>query len=88
MPVTRAELTTRLTAVVPQWSEASWGAFLDATPEEAALMLQILQDSAEPPPTDAWVVVLEILQGAVSVAGAVTGIAGAIGAVQAVVKLA
>lgn len=80
------ELCRKLTAVVPQWDEARWSAFLASPPEDQALMVQMLQDSAEPAPTSAWVTVLEILQVATTVAGAVTGIAGAIGSIQAVVK--
>jgi hypothetical protein len=49
-------------------------------------MLQILADSSEPPPIVVWTVVLTILQDALAVAGAVTGIAGAISAVQSVIK--
>lgn len=80
------ELCKRLASAAPQWEEARWSAFLAATASEQELMLQILADSAEPPPTDVWSVVLTILQDALAVAGAVTGIAGAISAVQGVIK--
>jgi hypothetical protein len=84
--VSTQELCKRLASAAPQWEESRWSAFLEATPQEQTLMLQILADSAEPPPMDAWTVVLTILQDTLAVAGAVTGIAGAISAVQSVIK--
>jgi hypothetical protein len=80
------ELCRKLTVVVPQWDEARWSRFLSTAAEDQALELQMLADSAEPPPANAWTVVLTILQDTLAVAGAVTGIAGAIGAVQSVIK--
>jgi len=84
--VSTQEFCSRLAEACPQWEEARWSAFLQATSQEQTLMLQILADSSEPPPIVVWTVVLTILQDALAVAGAVTGIAGAISAVQSVIK--
>jgi hypothetical protein len=84
--VTLDDLTQRLTAVAPHWSSEKWGQFVQASPDEQALMIQMLADATEPPPPEVWGKVLAVLLGVAQVAGAITGIGGAIQTVQALVK--
>ena len=86
-PQGSSDLSTELALTGIGWDKDRWERFLnELTPEEQALEVQMLVDSAQAPPTSAWSVALKILQAALSVAGAVSGIGGAISAVQAVAK--
>ena len=77
------ELTTKLATTGIGWDKTRWDRFVTSlTPEEQQLEVQMMLDAAAPPSTDAWNVVLTILQDVLVVAAGVTGIAGAISAVR------
>jgi len=87
MPSATDGLSTQLALTGIGWDKDHWERFLnELTPEEQALEVQMLLDSAVAPPTSAWALPLKILEGALAVAGAVSGIGGAISAVQGVIK--
>ena len=84
--MTQDELCTQLALACPHWNKDRWNKFLLLTPAEQSLEIQIYQDSSEAAPKSAWAVALQILNVAMQVASAVTGIGGAISAIQTVVK--
>ena len=86
-------LTVRLSETGIAWDASRWKGFLQLSPEEQLLAVQMLEDAAVPPSRDAWADALRILQEVGVVVGVVAGIAtgiggvaGAIGAVQSTVK--
>ena len=81
------DMTTKLALTGLGWDKPRWDRFVnELLPDEQALEVQMLLDSAVAPPTSAWALPLKILEGALAVAGAVSGIGGAISAVQGVIK--
>lgn len=83
------DLVTQLSQISGHpWGKERWNRFMSCTPDEQKLMVQMLQDSTAAAPASAWTVALAILQTAEQVAATVSGIGGAIGAIQAIVKLA
>jgi hypothetical protein len=80
------DVSMRLAAVAPHWSEGQWANFVQGTAAEQQLMLQMLEDAAEPPPPEVWGKVLAVLLGVAQVAGAISGIGGAIETVRTLVK--
>jgi len=86
--MTADELSARLSVVAPHWSPELWAGFLEASPDDQALMVRMLQQSSVPPPVDHWAEALKILLVAAEVAGAIAGIASGVTAIEAIVKLA
>ena len=89
--VTLDTLTTKLAISGVGWDKDRWARFInDLTPEEQMLEAQMYSDAAQGPGTDAWAEALDIITVVLSVAGTiaanVTGVAGAISAVQAVIS--
>lgn len=93
MPVTDGDrLAAELALTGVGWDEARWSKFLrDLTPEEQRLEVQVLADSAEPPPTSAWAdalkVLLAVLGTAATVGADLAGIGSGVAAIQAIAKL-
>lgn len=73
------------------WDEARWAKFLQLSPDEQRLEVQVLADSAEPPPGSAWQhalkVLLAVLGTAATIGGDLAGIGSGIAAIEAVAKL-
>lgn len=81
------DLTTQLAMTGVKWDKARWDRFVnDLTPQEQALEAQMYADSDVGPEKSAWQEALELLTVGLAIAGAVSGIAGAVSAVQTVVK--
>lgn len=90
---TADELVATLAETGVQWDPQRWRNFLELTPDEQALEVQMVMDSGEPPTRSTWTDVLAILVMSAKVVGVVAGIAsgiggiaGAISAVQSTVK--
>ena len=84
--VTADELDAALAQACPHWTPDRWREFREASPEDQALALQMLEDAAEPPPADWTTKALSILEAAVSVAAGVSGIGGAISTIRGLIK--
>lgn len=92
MPVDVGALTTELALTGIPWDRARWERFVrDLTPDEQQLEVQMLVDSAEPPPADAWADAAKVLLAALGTAGAVgadlAGIGSGVAAIQAIARL-
>jgi hypothetical protein len=88
VPVDVDRLTTELALTGIPWDRARWDRFVrDLSPEEQALEVQMLVDSAEPPPRDVWRDVLDVLGAAAKVGADVAGIESGVAAIVALVKL-
>ena len=90
---TADDLVVRLTLTGIPWDAPRWKSFLELSPEEQALEVQMLADSGEPPSPDTWKEVLSVLQIALTITSTVVGIAtgvagvvGAVGSIQATIK--
>jgi hypothetical protein len=85
-------LTTELALTGIPWDKARWDRFVRAlTPAEQELEVQMLVDSAEPPPADAWAAALKVLLAVLGTAGTIgadlAGIGAGVAAIQAIAKL-
>lgn len=79
------QLTTKLALLNVGWDKKRWDRFVnELTADEQQLELQMLKDASAPGAFDLGATLLVVLQDALIVAGAVTGIATAITSVKAV----
>lgn len=92
MPLTETDqLTAKLALLNIPWDKARWDRFInELTPEEQALDVQLLAGSVVPPAKNEWQEALNLLLAVLNVGAAianpVAGIAGAVTAIQALVK--
>lgn len=89
--MTKEEVVAKLAGIQKHpWSGEDWNSFLAARPDDQALMVQMLQDSAEPAPTNAWTEALAILAdvgtAVGSVVAAITGVDSAVNAIKDIIK--
>jgi hypothetical protein len=92
VPVAVDQLTTELALTGIPWDKARWDRFVrDLTPAEQRLEVQMLVDSAEPPPPNAWAAALKVLLAVLGTAGAIgadlSGIGAGIAAIQTIAKI-
>jgi hypothetical protein len=92
VPLTETDqLTAKLALLNIPWDKARWDRFInELTPEEQALDVQLLAGSVVPPAKNEWQEALNLLLAVLNVGAAianpVAGIAGAVTAIQALVK--
>ena len=81
------ELVSSLATLCPFLSKDEWEGFLAASPEDQKLILTAFQSGQSPASHDALNTALQVLNGALAIASTVSGLAGAISAVETVVQL-
>ena len=89
--MTLDRLTTDLALTGVPWDKPRWERFVrDLTPEEQALEVQMLADSAEPPTTSAWQDALRIMVAVLgalpTVAADLVGLGSAVTAIEAAIR--
>jgi hypothetical protein len=87
MPINdRDDMMAQIAVLVPEWTLEEIQGFLAAAPDEQIEILKALNASMRRPPPSVWPTIMSILTVALTIATDVSGIAGAISAVQTVMK--
>ena len=85
--VTREDAIVQAAAAMPWLDPGDIEGLIDGSAEEQALIIASYKTAGVAPSADAWAVFLAILETCATIAGAVTGIGGAVATVYGLGKL-